>query len=104
LAAGVAALTDHAHVERARQLNAQGLMQLAEACRRLGLDFIPSVGNFIAVDVGRPAAPVYEALLRAGIIVRPLVPYGMPRHLRITIGTPEQMQRLLAALPKALAA
>jgi histidinol-phosphate aminotransferase len=47
---------------------------------------------------------VYEALLRAGIIVRPLTPYGMPRHLRITIGTPEQMQRLLAALPNALAA
>jgi histidinol-phosphate aminotransferase len=47
---------------------------------------------------------VYEALLRAGIIVRPLAPYGMPRHLRITIGTPEQMQRLLAALPNALAA
>ena len=104
LAAGAAALADEAHVTRSRELNAQGLAELAAACQRLGLDFIPSVGNFIAVDVGRPAGPVYEALLRQGIIVRPLAPYGMPRHLRITIGTHAQMQRLLAALPKALAA
>jgi histidinol-phosphate aminotransferase len=103
LAAGAAALADHEHVERSRRLNTQGLAQLADACARLGLDFIPSAGNFIAVDVGRSAGPVYEALLRQGIIVRPLAPYGMPRHLRITIGTPEQMQRLLAALPRALA-
>ncbi|MFZ5492543.1 MAG: histidinol-phosphate transaminase [Pseudomonadota bacterium] len=103
LAAGAAALADHEHVERSRRLNTEGLAQLADACAGLGLDFIPSTGNFIAVDVGRPAGPVYEALLRQGIIVRPLAPYGMPRHLRITIGTPEQMQRLLAALPQALA-
>jgi histidinol-phosphate aminotransferase len=103
LAAGAAALADHEHVERSRRLNTEGLAQLADACAGLGLDFIPSAGNFIAVDVGRPAGPVYEALLRQGIIVRPLAPYGMPRHLRITIGTPEQMQRLLAALPQALA-
>jgi histidinol-phosphate aminotransferase len=103
LAAGEAALADEEHVRRARELNAQGLALLAAACQRLGLAYIPSVGNFIAVDVGRPAGPVYEALLRRGIIVRPLAPYGMPNHLRITIGTPAQMQRLLAALPQALA-
>ena len=103
LAAGEAALADHEHVRRARDCNAQGLALLAAACQRLGLAYIPSVGNFIAVDVGRPAGPVYEALLRRGVIVRPLAPYGMPNHLRITIGTPAQMQRLLAALPQALA-
>lgn len=103
LAAGEAALADHEHVRRARDFNAQGLAELAAACERLGLAYIPSVGNFIAVDVGRPAGPVYEALLRRGVIVRPLAPYGMPNHLRITIGTPAQMQRLLAALPQALA-
>jgi histidinol-phosphate aminotransferase len=103
LAAGEAALADEEHVRRARELNAQGLALLAAACQRLGLAYIPSVGNFIAVDVGRPAGPVYEALLRRGVIVRPLAPYGMPNHLRITIGTPAQMQRLLAALPQALA-
>ena len=103
LAAGEAALADHEHVRRARDCNAQGLLELAAACQRLGLAYIPSVGNFIAVDVGRPAGPVYEALLRQGVIVRPLAPYGMPNHLRITIGTPVQMDRLLSALPKALA-
>ena len=46
---------------------------------------------------------MYEALLRRGVIVRPLAPYGMPNHLRITIGTPAQMDRLLTALPQALA-
>jgi len=90
-------------VRRARDFNAQGLALLAAACERLGLAYIPSVGNFIAVDVGRPADPVYEALLRRGVIVRPLAPYNMPNHLRITIGTPAQMDRLLTALPQALA-
>ena len=104
LAAGAAALDDAEHVRRSRELNIAGLTSLADACQRLGLDFIPSVGNFISVDVGRPAGPVFEALLREGIIVRPLAPYGMPRHLRITIGTPAQMERLLAALPRALGA
>ena len=104
LAAGAAALDDAEHVRRSRALNLAGLTALAETCQRLGLDFIPSVGNFISVDVGRPAAPVFEALLRAGIIVRPLAPYDMPRHLRITIGTAAQMERLVAALPRALGA
>lgn len=102
LAAGAAALGDAGHVRRSRELNIAGLSALADACHRLGLDFIPSVGNFMSVDVGRPAGPVFEALLREGIIVRPLAPYGMPRHLRITIGTPAQMERLLAALPRVL--
>lgn len=104
LAAGAAALDDAEHVRRSRALNLAGLTALAETCQRLGLDFIPSVGNFISVDVGRPAAPVFEALLREGIIVRPLAPYDMPRHLRITIGTAAQMERLVAALPRALGA
>ncbi|WP_372716205.1 histidinol-phosphate transaminase [Immundisolibacter sp.] len=103
LVAGEAALADHEHVRRSRDFNLQGLAALGAACQQLGLDYIPSVGNFIAVDVGRLAGPVYEALLRRGIIVRPLAPYGMPRHLRITIGTPAQMERLLSALPQALA-
>lgn len=102
LAAGAAALGDAEHVRRSRELNSAGLQALAQTCRGLGLEFIPSVGNFISVDVGRPAGPVFEALLRQGVIVRPLAPYGMPRHLRITIGTPAQMERLLAALPRAL--
>ena len=50
----------------------------------------------------RPAGPVYEALLRAGVIVRPVANYGMPNHLRVTVGLPEENRRLLTALEKVL--
>ncbi len=71
---------------------------MAAAFDRLGLRQIPSVGNFILVDFGRPAAPVYEALLRRAVIVRPVGNYGLPDCLRISIGTPEENTRLIAAL------
>jgi histidinol-phosphate aminotransferase len=102
LAAGEAALADHEHVRRARDCNAQGLLELAAACERLGLAYIPSVGNFIAVDVGRPAGPVYEALLRRGVIVRPMDVYGFPEHVRVTVGLPAENERFLDALAAVL--
>ncbi len=71
--------------------------------RQLGLDWIPSRANFIAVDVGRDAAPVYQGLLREGVIVRPIGGYGLPRHLRISIGLASENSRLLEALGKVLA-
>ena len=98
LAAAEAALEDEAHVERSRALNREGMRQLVEGLAALGLDHIPSVGNFVTFDVGRPAGEVYEALLRRGVIVRPVANYGMPRHLRVTIGLPEENARFLAAL------
>ncbi|MGH8415273.1 MAG: hypothetical protein ACRESX_11140, partial [Gammaproteobacteria bacterium] len=58
----------------------------------------------LSVDFKRPARPIYEALLREGVIVRPVHNYGLPNHLRITIGLPAQNDRLLAALKKVLAA
>ena len=54
------------------------------------LDYIPSKGNFITIDFKQPAAPIYDALLREGVIVRPIAGYGMPNHLRISIGLPEE--------------
>ena len=72
--------------------------------RSLGLGVPPSAGNFVLADLGRPALPVYEALLRAGIIVRPVGNYGLPHHLRITVGLPEDNARLLAAMPGCLKA
>ncbi|MHB8621973.1 MAG: histidinol-phosphate transaminase [Sulfuricaulis sp.] len=102
LAAAAAALEDEAHVARTVRINRDGLLQLTEAFTQLGLDHIPSVGNFVCLDCGRAAAPVYERLLRAGVIVRPLANYGMPDHLRITVGLPEENQRFIAALKQAL--
>ncbi len=102
LAAAEAALDDDDHIEDSKSLNTAGLVQLAEGFDKLGLDYVPSVANFIAVDCGREAAPVYQALLREGVIVRPIGGYGLPNHLRVTVGLAEQNERLLAALKKVL--
>ncbi|HEY0635950.1 MAG TPA: histidinol-phosphate transaminase [Gammaproteobacteria bacterium] len=104
MAAAVAALDDEEHLLRTVTLNRDGMLQLMDGFKALGLDYIPSGGNFISVDMGRVAAPLYEALLREGIIVRPVANYAMPNHLRITIGTAEQNERFLVALNKVLAA
>jgi histidinol-phosphate aminotransferase len=102
LAAARAALDDQDHVRRAVELNRQGMARLCEGVKALGLSYIPSVGNFVAVDVGRPAGPVDQALLREGVITRPVGNYGLPNHLRVTVGLPEENARFLAALEKVL--
>lgn len=102
LAAARAALEDTEHLRRSREVNAAGLAQLEAGARSLGLSWIPSVANFITLDLGRPAAPVYEALLRAGVIVRPVANYGMPRHLRVSVGLAGENARCLEALERAL--
>jgi histidinol-phosphate aminotransferase len=102
LAAAAAALDDTAHLTRSIDANTAGLKLLGDGCRRLGLDYIPSVGNFLCVDLGRAAAPAYVALLRQGVIVRPVANYGMPNHLRITVGTAQENERFLKALAQAV--
>jgi histidinol-phosphate aminotransferase len=101
MVAACAALQDDAFIARSREVNAAGLRQLEQGFRALGLDFIPSHGNFITVRVG-DAASVYQRMLSEGVIVRPIAGYGMPEHLRITVGLPEQNERCLAALARAL--
>ena len=101
-AAALAALEDTDHLARSIALNRDGLDQLTAGFARLGLTWIPSVANFVSVDVGRPGGPVYEALLREGVIVRPVGGYGLPNHLRATVGLPEENQRLLGALQRVL--
>ncbi|MGH8363325.1 MAG: histidinol-phosphate transaminase [Gammaproteobacteria bacterium] len=100
----LAALGDDAHVRRSAELNRVGHEQLQAGLRELGLKWIPSIANFLTVDFGRPVRPTYDALLHQGIIVRPLANYGLPQHLRITIGLPEQNERLLLALEQVLVA
>ena len=100
--AAVAALGDTAHLERSVELNARELARVGEACRGLGLGVIPSVGNFLLVDMRAEAQPLYAALLRAGVIVRPVANYDLPRHLRISIGTAAENDRLIAALTKVI--
>ena len=80
------------------------MQQLVDGVQALNLPYISSVGNFLCVDVGRAPGEVYEALLHEGVIVRPVDNYGMPGHLRISIGLQEENQRFLQALDKVLAA
>ncbi len=100
--AALAALDDEDHVHRSQMVNAKGLRQLAVACSERGLSFIPSVGNFVCIDVGQPAMRVYQLLLQRGIIVRPVENYGFPNHLRVTVGTHEQNRSVIEALDRVL--
>ena len=97
-AAALAALEDEAHLKRSIELNAAERDRVGAACAALGLGVAPSVGNFLLVDLRRDAQPVFEALLRKGVIVRPVANYGLPDHLRISIGTVAENDRLVAAL------
>ncbi len=101
-AAAEAALDDQEHIRRSVLMNRQGMTQLISGCEKQGLDYIPSVGNFLTLDLGRPAGPVDQALLREGVITRPIAGYGLPNHLRVSVGLPEENERFLAALARVL--
>jgi histidinol-phosphate aminotransferase len=103
LAAAEAALDDGAFLERSRSNNDRGLAQLATAFDAMGLAHIPSVGNFITVDLQRNGAEAYQRLLAQGVIARPVANYDLPNHLRVTVGTAEQNQRFLEVLEQVLA-
>ena len=102
LAAASAALNDREHLTRSVETNRDGMAQLAQGLDRLPVRRYPSRGNFVLIDCKRAAGPVYEAMLRQGVIVRPVGAYQLPNHLRLTIGTREQNERMLAALEHAL--
>ena len=104
LAAARAALEDTEHLRKSVALAREGLRQVAQGLDRLGVPHLPSQGNFVLADCGRPVGALYNAMLRQGVIVRPVGNYGLPNHLRLTIGTVEQNRRMLAALEHALAA
>ena len=87
---------------RSVEVNRHGMRQLTAAFERMGLDYIPSAGNFISVEVGQSAAEINEGLLRNGVIVRPVANYGMPNHLRVSIGLERENRRFLTALQKVL--
>ena len=101
IAAAVAALDDHAFVTESYELNRRGMEQLVAGLKRLGLEYIPSYGNFVTFKAGDGAA-VNQKLLQQGVIVRPIGGYGLPQWLRVTIGTEPENARFLEALEKAL--
>lgn len=100
--AATVALADQEHVHRTVEMNKTGMQQLTDGLEVLNLAYIPSLGNFVTVDMQQSGADIYQKLLLEGVIVRPLTAYEMPNHLRLTIGTQEQNSRLLMALAKVL--
>ena len=98
--AALAALEDGEHVRRTREINAAGAEYLARELARLGLESWPTDANFL---LARTGAEVYEALLRVGVIVRPMKGFGLPEHVRISIGLPEENERFIKALEDWLA-
>ncbi|MBU2789969.1 histidinol-phosphate transaminase [Acidithiobacillus caldus] len=101
--AALAALGDHEHLAATRDNNRAGLRALQRGLLALGLTTLPAAGNFITFFAPGGGRQVYEALLRRGVIVRPLEPYGLSEYLRVSVGTPEENQRFLQSLGEVLA-
>ncbi len=96
--AACSALSDSQFVEESTVLNQQGMRQVTEALKQMNIKYIPSVGNFICIQIGPQALKVNQALLEEGVIVRPLVNYGMPEFLRVSIGKQVENQHFMDAL------
>ena len=101
LAAAEAVLDDADYLTRSYQINCEGRALLVQAFEALGLEYVPSSGNFVLVKVG-DAAGINDRLLRAGIIVRPVANYGLPEWLRVSVGLPEENRAFIDALTKIL--
>ncbi|MFC5448101.1 histidinol-phosphate transaminase [Paenibacillus aestuarii] len=102
-AAALAAIKDQDFIASCRQANSEGLAYLSQQFDKLGLSMYPAHGNFILVNVGRPAALVFDGLLRKGIIVRGGHALDFPTSIRVTIGSREQNEKFIAALTEVLA-
>ncbi|MDH5387906.1 MAG: histidinol-phosphate transaminase [Gammaproteobacteria bacterium] len=101
--AALASLDDKEHIKSSVAINDQGKAFLQKSFDDMGLDYLPTMGNFIAVNLRRDGQVIYDALLQKGVIVRPVGNYNMPEFLRITIGTEEQNKRFIKTLSEIIA-
>lgn len=104
LVAAETSLQDEEYLKHSITLNQSGMQVLIKAFDNMGLEFIPSKGNFICVDFEQPADDIYQALLKAGVIVRPIANYGMPNHLRISVGLETENSLFINELSRIMAA
>ena len=102
LVAAEAALDDAEHLHATINVNAAGMQQLTAGFKQLNLEWIPSAGNFVLVDIKQSGQVIYDALLRKGVIVRPVANYELPHHLRISVGTEAENNIFLQALTETL--
>ncbi len=100
--AGVAALEDDEHLARSRAMVVAGREQLYRGLDELGVKYVRSEANFVLVDLAREAAPIFEELLKLGVVVRPMAGWGLPNALRVSVGRPEENEIFLRALATVL--
>ena len=96
----LAALEDDDYVNESVALNRAGMVQMAEGLTRLGYDFIPSAGNFVAFDSAEPGHDLFQRMLQEGVIVRAIAEYGLPNHVRVSVGLESENERFLSVLAK----
>jgi histidinol-phosphate aminotransferase len=99
----LAALDDHDHVAISARHARAAIERLRAEVRGPGVRVYPSLGNFVLIDCGRPSTPIYERLLRAGVIVRPMAAWGLPHHIRVSAASHHDLPRVIGALVDALA-
>jgi histidinol-phosphate aminotransferase len=95
--AALAALDDEEFLNRTQNTVAEGLAYLYQEIERMGLNYVPTQANFFLIEVPTDAKTIYEAMLRRGVIVRPMNSYGMARYIRINAGLPEENERFIRA-------
>jgi len=100
--AAAAAIDDLEHQEKARRINREGMAFITKSLEKMDLTWAPSVTNFVLINVERDSNEVFQALLRKGVIVRPMAEYKYPRHIRVTIGMPEENERFIRSLGEVL--
>ncbi len=98
----IAALDDKEHIEMTKRTNAQGIEYVCGELGKLDIPYTPSFTNFVLIDLGDDPMPVYNSLLREGVIVRPVMGYGLKTHLRVTIGTRDENEKFIAGIKKVL--
>ncbi|MCH9697651.1 MAG: histidinol-phosphate transaminase [Gammaproteobacteria bacterium] len=102
IAAATLSVQDNCYIESSKLSNQSGLRQLEDGLKALNLNFIPSVGNFISVKLDQPVQTMYQALLRHGVIIRPIENYQMPGYVRVSVGTESENSFFLNVLDKLL--
>lgn len=100
--AAFAALDDQNHVSEARLINKDGLTYISGELKKINVSFTPSFSNFILIDLKTDPIPIYNSLLKLGVIVRPVTNYGLKTHLRVTVGLPEENERFIWAMKRVL--
>ncbi len=98
----IAALDDTEHIERTKEINSKGLNYVTQELNKLDISYTPSYTNFVLIDLGENPMATYNELLKEGVIVRPVMGYGLKTHLRVTIGTQEENEKFIHGIKTVL--